>query len=154
MALLQGSAENPSLDLDSELRDFGLSPSERRKVMRPTNRIPHDSSRYKATVFRQFRWWIDQRVDCSKTELSLDYVAATWMSLTNHNLDLAKSWWDAGIGPLDLEQITALSEHGIHPRDLVIRIGRRTILDHLSQGTSVEWCVNAMNWTHRRNAGA
>lgn len=154
MALLQESGEGPSIDVDSELRDFGLSPSERRKILRPTNRSPHDSSRYKTTIFRQFCWWIDQRVDWSKTELSSAYVAAVWMSLTNHNLDLAKKWWEAGIDPLDLEQIAALSKHGIHPRDLVVRIGRRIILEHLCGGTPVEWCVSSMNWTHRRNAGA
>jgi hypothetical protein len=154
LALLQQGVEDAATDLDSELREFGLSPSERRKVLRQANRVPRDTSRYRTTVFRQFRWWIDKRIDWSTTDLGRDYVAATWMSLTKNNLDLAKGWWDAGINPLDLEQITALSEHGIHPRDLVVRIGKRTILEHVRRGTSVEWCVNALNWTHRRNAGA
>ena len=72
----------------------------------------------------------------------------------NHKLDLAISWWDAGIHPFDLEQVAALSEHGLRPRDLAIQIGNRTILEHIGQGTSVEWCVNALNWNHRRNTGA
>lgn len=151
---LREGIEEAAPDLDSELRAFGFSSSERRKLLRQANTAPRDTSRYRGIVFKQFCWWIDRRVDWSKTDLGRYYVAATWMSLTKHDLDLAKSWWDAGIDPLDLELITTLSEQGIFPRDLVVRVGKRTILEHLHSGTPVEWCVNALNWTRRRNVGA
>ena len=153
-AFLQAGAESPTTDLDSELRDFGLSASDRRKILQSGSRTAQDSSRYKTITFKRFRWWIDKHVDWSKTEWNPDYVVAVWLSLTGHNLELAKSWWGAGINPLDLEQIAALAKHDLRPRDLAIRIGQRTIYEHIRRGTSVEWCVNALNWNHRRNAGA
>lgn len=153
MALLQAGVENTIMDLDSELRDFGFSPTDRRKILQSASRTVQDSSRYSAITFKRFRWWIDKHVDWSKTEWNPDYVVAVWLSLTNHNLDLAKSWWDAGINPLGLEQIIAIAEHGLRPQDLAVRIGQRTILEHIQRGTAVEWCVNALNWNHRRNTG-
>lgn len=144
----------PATDLDTELRSFGLSPNERRKFLRPIRSSPPDRNRHKATLLKQFRWWIDQRVDWSKTDLHPDQVVGTWASLTKHDVDLAKSWWEAGIDPLDLEQITDLSKLGLHPRDLVVTIGGRRILEHLRRGSSVKWCVNALNWNRRDNCGA
>jgi hypothetical protein len=153
--LLLDAGERPAADLDSELRDFGLSANERRTVLRPIRRSRQDSSRHKTTVLKQFRWWIDKRgVDWSKTDLHPDWVVGTWVSLTNYDLDLAKSWWDAGIDPLDLKRIADLSEHGLRPRDLVITIDGRTILEQLRRGSSVEWCIQAAKWARHKNMGA
>ena len=148
-AFLRERSESPTVDLDSELRDFGLSRDERDEALRPKRRLRPGDSRYKGTVVKQFRWWIDQRVDWSKTELNPDYVTAMWTNLAKCDLDLAKSWWNAGIDPLNLEQITNLARHNFHPRDIVIRINGRTILEHLGRGASIEWCVHAKNWFYR-----
>lgn len=138
-----------SEDVDSQLRALGLNYRERDAVRRP-HRSGRASNRYKQqdTIRKQFAYWIDQHVQWSETDLHQNQVVATWVALTNYDLELAQRWWAAGVNPAHLEQISELMNHGLRPQDLASRIGGKTILDHLRAGSTVKWCVMAADW-HR-----
>lgn len=52
--------------------------------------------------------------------------------------------------PTELELITALAERGLDPRDLTIG---KPIRWHLDRGSSIEWCVVAVDWARKEQAG-
>jgi hypothetical protein len=150
--LLADLDEPEHLDRDAALRQLGLSPRERRTVLQP-DRTPRPASSYRSTQLKRFRHYIDQRVDWNHTELHPDQVVGVWAHLTDFNIERAVAWWSAGVSPVELDLIEALSDEGLQPRDLATLINGKPIRWHISRGSSLQWCLSALGWNQRHTAG-
>jgi hypothetical protein len=51
--------------------------------------------------------------------------------------------------PLDITHITLLMDNGFQPADLYRVVNNRTVLEHLHEGQSIEWCLGALRFSLR-----
>jgi hypothetical protein len=71
-------------------------------------------------------------------------VAEHWAELVDGDLDRARSWWAAGINPLD-QSVAELIEARVQPEDLAVQVDGRTLLEHFRSGErdkSGRWCAH------------
>lgn len=71
-------------------------------------------------------------------------VAEHWAELVDGDLDRARSWWAAGINPLD-QSVAELMEARVRPEDLAVQVDGRTLLEHFRSGErdkSGRWCAH------------
>lgn len=142
------------------LRTWGFDPKQRRALLRSRHagrdrarRGRDDGVPYQDTIVKQYAYYIKERVaDWNGTGPSPAEAAATWAKLTKYKIDDAKRWWDAGVHPLALDQITELMLAGLEPADLAIRVQQRSIAEHLARGSSVAWCLHAARSSRPKSA--
>ncbi|MBN9795637.1 hypothetical protein DMP17_44790 [Pseudonocardia sp. TMWB2A] len=154
LGFLRGTGQEASPEPDSDspdseagLRSLGLNYKERDAMLRPpTSRRPlSDQSR--RVQIKRFEWHLSQRVNWSTTEHdAAAYLVGAWVDLSNADLDLALSWWDAGADPARPDVVSQLLEVGFRPGDLSRPIGRRSVAEELRRGSTVEYCLIAIKW--------
>ncbi|MEU4703312.1 hypothetical protein [Nonomuraea dietziae] len=137
-------------NLDEELRQLGV-PRPRREALRRGDRSNQKLRPVnKQQAIKRFDWYINEIVgDWSKTDLDRREVVAEWAELVHHDVEQARSWWNKGIDPLQIRQIKELASHSIQLRDLIQKVRGKTLLEHLADGQSPTWCVQAVAWERR-----
>jgi hypothetical protein len=137
-------------ELDSDLRALGYNRPERERLRR-SDHLPkaRDQGREEATAVKRLGLHIDKQVNWAETDLSRAEVIAAWAALCNHDVDKANDWWGRGVHPLDIAEITKLTDYGFQPTDLYTIVNKKTIMDHIRDGTSVEWCRHALRWAQK-----
>ena len=141
-------ARQQKVDRTAELAELRTRLFGYRRRSMPTRRN-RGNERHRATILKQFHYWIDQRVDRGHAMRAPADLVRVWAELTDYDLELAKRWWNAGVYPLGTGQVRELIWHGLNPGDLAVVIQGQTILEHLQSGTSVTWCINAIRWGRR-----
>jgi hypothetical protein len=132
------------------LRTLGYNRLEREGLARSKSRRCKElGSQHKETAIKQCRWYLNQRVDWDATSLDPNYVAETWARLTKYRIDDAIKLWDKGFDPLAIDQITGFVAYGGTVQDLTFQLHGRTVLEHLHDGQSAEWCIDSIRWARR-----
>jgi hypothetical protein len=165
LALLQGSGPEtansdrevaprvkpPDGEVDALLRSWEMNYHERAKARR-RQRKPVDKGRDQDSARKRIRFYLDKRVDAKGTGPDRAQLAAEWAGLANDDVDSVLRWWHAGIDPENPGQLNEAIREGFSPQDLKEVVRGKTIAEHLHDGQSLRWCINALSWG-RRHAG-
>ncbi|MCD0449449.1 hypothetical protein LO762_09635 [Actinocorallia sp. API 0066] len=135
---------------DDELRALGINRPERERLRRGRQRSgTPNKDREKAKALLRIGFYIDEQVEWETTDLDREEVVAAWAFLSNHDVDRVNQWWAEGVHPLDITYIRLLQDNGFEPTDLYRTIHGKTVLQHLREGTSPQWCLLALSWDNR-----
>lgn len=142
-------------ELDAGLRAPGMNRTEREQLRRDKRpqKTPRNEIREKLIAVKRIAFYIDQQVDWNATTQRRNEVVAGWAALCRHDVDLAKEWFSKGVDPLDLPEATKLAKYGFKPTDLFTVVHRKSLLQHLREGTSIEWCISAFEWHQKTSVG-
>lgn len=142
------AAPQPRRDgVDDFLRGMGYSPTQREQLRRGQRR-PRNDAKHQTVTVKRFEYHIKQRLP-ARTEGDIAGLVAAWVGLTNHDLDLAQRWWDAGVNPDNPGDLVKAIEGGLRIQDLGEVVKDRSIAEHLQAGNSLDWCLIALDWERR-----
>ncbi|TMR37394.1 hypothetical protein [Actinomadura geliboluensis] len=147
--LQRAAASNDQLD--AGLRMLGYNRPERERLRRSRQRSrsrdrDRDRGRDKRQAALRLAFYIDRQVDWTTTDLDRKQVIASWAHLCGHDVEKANGWWAQGVHPLDIAHIRFLKDNGFQPADLCRVIQGKTVLEHLHEGSSPQWCLLALSW--------
>jgi hypothetical protein len=141
-------------EFDSGLRTLGLNRHERERLRQDRHRSkPRNKARDRKTAIKRLGYYIDERVDWGKTNVDRTEAIAAWAALSDHDVDRVNDWWNGGAHPLDFAEIAKLAKDGFRPTDLFTEVHGKTVVQHLRDGSSAEWCAHALRWERKRGTG-
>jgi hypothetical protein len=132
------------------LRALGVNRRERQRLGRKRNAPrPSTADRARESAAKRIAFYIDEKVDWNKTRADRSEVLAAWVALSDHNVDRCNEWWRRGVDPLHYAEVLLLVQERLSPTDLLAEVQGKTILQHLRGGTSMAWCLAALDWQRK-----
>jgi hypothetical protein len=155
-ALAQAWVSERRVQQDDEdvemLRALGVNRRERDRLRHKRNApMPSNKDRDRQNAVKRIAHYIDEIVDWNETTIDRSHVYAAWAGLSDYNVDQCNAWFRRGVDPLHYAEVRVLVMEGLSPTDLLTEVNGKTILQHLREGTSMRYCLMALDW-HRKPA--
>jgi hypothetical protein len=133
------------------LRALGYNRREREALRRRRNtQRPNKRDRDREIAVKRIAYYLNENVKWNETTSDPNVVCRAWAGLSDYNVERCNDWWRRGVDPLDYAKVLVLVEHGLSPTDLLTDVKGKTILQHLKEGTSMQWCVLALDFERKR----